>query len=178
MVSQCTKFEVSRFTRYEAMNGSAKCRKWASLGQLGNTQGHRQCHHSIELIRLAIRLQQKPCVYLVPFSRYIAVICRTSPILTHPTCIWRPRRGRTRSNLAEICRFEILESLCGVVCVILRLAILVELRIVADRQTDGQAHGQYCGCIASRGITYLEKSTRRIRPIRPPRKLVKNSFKC
>jgi len=27
-VSQCTKFEVSRFTRYEAMNGSAKCRKW------------------------------------------------------------------------------------------------------------------------------------------------------
>jgi len=27
MVSQCTKFEVSRFTLYEAMNGSAKCRK-------------------------------------------------------------------------------------------------------------------------------------------------------
>ena len=25
MVSQCTKFEVSRFTRYEAMNGGAKC---------------------------------------------------------------------------------------------------------------------------------------------------------
>jgi len=48
MVSQCTKFEVSRFTRYDAMNGSAKCRKWGSLGQLGGTQGHRQCHHSIE----------------------------------------------------------------------------------------------------------------------------------
>jgi len=28
MVSQCTKYEVSRFTRYEAMNGDAKCRKW------------------------------------------------------------------------------------------------------------------------------------------------------
>jgi len=27
MVSQCTKFEVSRFTRYEAVNGGAKCRK-------------------------------------------------------------------------------------------------------------------------------------------------------
>jgi len=25
MVSQCTKLEVSRFTRYEAMNGGAKC---------------------------------------------------------------------------------------------------------------------------------------------------------
>jgi len=32
MVSQCTKFEVSRFTRYEAMNGGAKCRKWGGLG--------------------------------------------------------------------------------------------------------------------------------------------------
>ena len=42
MVSQCTKFEVSRFTRYDAMNGGAKCRKWGSLGQLGGTQGHRR----------------------------------------------------------------------------------------------------------------------------------------
>jgi len=32
MVSQCTKFEVSRFTRYEAANGGAKCRKWGGLG--------------------------------------------------------------------------------------------------------------------------------------------------
>jgi len=40
---------------------------------------------------------------------------------------------------------------CGVVCVILRLA--VELRLVTDRQTDGrtQGHGYYRGCIASRG---------------------------
>jgi len=35
MVSQCTKYKVSRFTRYEAMNGGAKCRKWGGLGQLG-----------------------------------------------------------------------------------------------------------------------------------------------
>ena len=45
MVSQCTKFEVSRFTRYDAMIGGAKCTNWGSLGQLGVTQGHRQCHH-------------------------------------------------------------------------------------------------------------------------------------
>jgi len=32
MVSQCTKFELSRFTRYEAVNGGAKCRKWGGLG--------------------------------------------------------------------------------------------------------------------------------------------------
>jgi len=42
-------------TRYDAMNGGAKCRKWGSLGQLGGTQGHRQCHHSIKRIRLPIR---------------------------------------------------------------------------------------------------------------------------
>jgi len=34
MVSQCIKFEVSRFTRYEAVNGGAKCRKWGGLGVL------------------------------------------------------------------------------------------------------------------------------------------------
>jgi len=28
MVSQCTKYEVSRFTRYEAVNSGVKCRKW------------------------------------------------------------------------------------------------------------------------------------------------------
>jgi len=28
MVSRCTKYKVSRFTRYEAVNGGAKCRKW------------------------------------------------------------------------------------------------------------------------------------------------------
>jgi len=30
---------------------------------------------------------------------------------------------------------------CGVVCVILRLAVLVELRLVTDRRTDGQTQG-------------------------------------
>ena len=56
MVSQCTKYEVFGFTGYEAVNGGAKCRKWGGLGWLGGTQGHGQCHHSIERIRLPIRL--------------------------------------------------------------------------------------------------------------------------
>ena len=54
MANQCTKFEVSRFTRCEAMNGGAKCTNWDSLGNLGVTQGHRQCHLSRERIRLPI----------------------------------------------------------------------------------------------------------------------------
>jgi len=34
MVSQYTKFEVSRFTRYEATNG--ECRKWGVWGGYGS----------------------------------------------------------------------------------------------------------------------------------------------
>jgi len=56
MESQRTKFEVSRFTRYEAMNGGAKCRKWRGLEWLGGIRGHGQCHHTVERIRLPIRL--------------------------------------------------------------------------------------------------------------------------
>ena len=56
IVNQHTKFEVSRFTCYEAMNGGAKCRKWGDLGWLGGIQGHGQRHHSIERIRLPVRL--------------------------------------------------------------------------------------------------------------------------
>jgi len=34
VVTQYTKFKVPRFTRCEAMNGGAKCRKWGGLGWL------------------------------------------------------------------------------------------------------------------------------------------------
>jgi len=34
---------------------------------------------------------------------------------------------------------------CGVVNVIIRLAVLVQLRLVTDRQTDGQTDGQTQG---------------------------------
>ena len=66
------------------------------------------------------------------------VFCRKSPILAYPTCIWRPRfapvnfRGdlwRRKTRLPGLS--------CGVVCVILRLAVLVEHRLVTDRDIDG-----------------------------------------
>ena len=118
LVNQCTKFEVSRFTRYGAMNGSAKFRKWCGLRWLGGTQGHGQCHpvdraHTTSYSTLIGTM----CLFL-PFSRYSRVICRrslifsrNSLILTHPTCIWHSRRGWPRSNFAEIFGFRKLESL-------------------------------------------------------------------
>jgi len=51
-----TKFEVSNYTHNEDMRSAAKCTNWGSLRHLGVTQGHRQCHRSIERIRLPIRL--------------------------------------------------------------------------------------------------------------------------
>jgi len=42
-VNICTKFKVPACSRYEDMNGDAKCKKnWGSLGQLEVTQGHPQ----------------------------------------------------------------------------------------------------------------------------------------
>ena len=53
MVSQCTKYKVSRFTRYVAMNGGAKCRKWGGLGQLEVTQGHVSNFYIVDLENFA-----------------------------------------------------------------------------------------------------------------------------
>jgi len=56
MVNPSTKFEVPIFTRYGNMKGVAECRKWGGLGWLGVTQAYQKRHHSIESIRLPIRL--------------------------------------------------------------------------------------------------------------------------
>ena len=63
------------------------------------------------------------------------VICRKSLILTHPTCIWRPRRGEFGGDLwNQKTRFPGLSL--SVVCMILCLAVFTQYRLVADRQTD------------------------------------------
>jgi len=40
MVNQCIKFEVSRSTGYEAMNGSVKCSKMQKTGWFGVVREH------------------------------------------------------------------------------------------------------------------------------------------
>jgi len=71
VVSQCTEYEVSRFTRYEAVNGGAKCRKWGGLGVF---KGHSRSWamppfdraHTTSYSTLIETIH----VYLLPFSRY------------------------------------------------------------------------------------------------------------
>jgi len=45
MINLCAKFKVPACSRYEGMNGGAKCTYWGSLGQLGVTRGHLQSYH-------------------------------------------------------------------------------------------------------------------------------------
>jgi len=60
-------------------------------------------------------------------------------MLTHPTCIWRPRRGVTpvefRGDLWHQ-KTRVPGVSCSIVCVILRFAVLVKLRLVTDTDTD------------------------------------------
>ena len=78
-------------------------------------------------------------------------ICRTSLILTDPAAFSAPAGG----NLSGIPLRSLASKnwssrlLCDFVCVILYLAVLVEHRLVTDRQT--QTLGIYRASIASRG---------------------------
>jgi len=110
MVSQCFKVEVSWFTRYEAMNGGGECRKW---GWFGAIRGHSRSWAMLPFGRAHTTFYSTliETMYLSFTVFDIFVICRKSPILTHPTCIWRPRMGWSRSNFAEIFCIRKLESL-------------------------------------------------------------------
>jgi len=137
LADPCTKFEVSRFTHYEAMNGGAKCRKWGGLGQLGGTQGHGQRHHLIERIWLPTFYStcNRNHVFILYLFRDITGYLSKVADFDPPTCMWRPHRGWPRSNFTDLWRQKtrVPGISCGVVCVILRLAILVEHRLVTDK---------------------------------------------
>ena len=137
MESQCTKFEVSRFTRYETMNDGAKCRKWGGFGQLG---GHWRSSAMSPFDRAHTTsystVIETMCLSCTVFE-ILPVVCRKSPILTHLTCIWCPRvtpvefRGGLWQEKTRLPGLS-----CSVVRVNLRLAVLVEHRLVTDLRTD------------------------------------------
>ena len=135
MVNQCTKFEIFRFTRLECMNGGAKCRKWGGLREL-KVMGNATIRQSAYDFLFDFN---RNCVSIFYRFRDIAGYLSKVANFTYPTCIWRLRRGLPRSNFAEIFGVRKLESLGYPVvffCMIPHLAVLVEHRLVTDRQTD------------------------------------------
>jgi len=134
MVNLYTKLEVSMCVHYDMKSGR-KCTNWDSLGRSGVTQGHRQCHHSIERIQRAIQLWYKQSIYLVPFSRYSQLFVEIRRFWPTPPAFGTAVGGRILlRSLRQKTRFPGLS--CGVVCVILCLAVLVEHRLVTDTDSE------------------------------------------
>jgi len=66
-------------------------------------------------------------------------VCRNSPILTQPTHL-SPPLAVTPVEF-RFRKLRVPGLWCGFVCVILCLAVLVEHRLVTDRQTQTDRHG-------------------------------------
>ena len=136
MVSQCTKYEVSRFTRYEAVNGDAKCRKWGGQGAL-KVNGNVTIRQSAYDFLFDFNRNHAPTLYrLRDIASYLSKVAVFDPPHLHSA----PSQGVTpvkfRGDLWHQ-KTRVFEVSCVVVCVILRLAVLVELLLV----TDGHRHG-------------------------------------
>ena len=116
---------------------SYKCRKWGGLGWLGVTQGHHQCHLSIEHIYdflFIFNRNYAPVLYrfrdtlsyLLKFANFsLPHLHLASP--AEGDCVRISKRFLASEN----------ESLSwGVICIILHLVVLVEHQLVTDTQTD------------------------------------------
>ena len=128
-----TKFEVSRCTRYEAMNGSAKLRKWGGLGSLkviGNVTIRYRAHTTsyIQYSTLTETMRLYYTVFFWDVASYLSKVADVKP----PTCIWRPRR------ISRLQKSAVPGLSCGVICAILCLAVFAQYRLVTDGQTNRQ----------------------------------------
>ena len=157
MINQCrprpTKFEVSRFTRCEAMNADAKCTNSGSWGRLWVTQGHRQCHHSIDTYDFIFDFNRNHASILYRFrdiAGYLSKVADFDPPHLHLA----PPQGvipvEFRGDLWYH-KTSLPELSCGIVYVILCLAVLVEHRLITDRHRRTQDNSIYRASIASRG---------------------------
>jgi len=85
--------------------------------------------------------------FLFDFNRnYVSIFYRFREIagyLSKVTCIWRPRKGRPRSNFAEICGFRKRQSLSYRDCCLCdpKLSLFCGTP-TCNRQTDGETDGQ------------------------------------
>jgi len=133
MINLHTKFKVSMFTYHKGVKGNAECRNGVVLG-LEVTQGHWQCHHSIKCI-------DSYASVLYPFrvmSSYLSKVANFILLHLHLA----PRCGWSRSPYLRLQKTRVSELSCGVVSVILRLAVLTQYRRVGDVQADGRTDGR------------------------------------
>jgi len=123
------------------MNGSAKCKK---MGWFGVVRWHSKSWAMPPFVREHTTsystLIETMCLSVTVFE-ILPVICRKSPILTHPTCIWPPRRGWPRSNFAENFGTRKLDSLSyRVFCLCDPMFSRFSRTPTCDRQTQTDGH--------------------------------------
>ena len=142
MVSQCTKFEVSKFTRYEAMNGGSTAENVVWFGAvMGHSRSSVMSTSFFDFNRNHASIQYR----FRDIAGYLWKVADFDPPHLHLV----PPQGVTpvefRGHLWHE-KTRVPGVSFGVVYVILR-----------ERQTDGQkdrrtqGRGYYRGCIASRG---------------------------
>ena len=127
------------------MRSGAKCTNWDILGPLEVTQGHRQRHHSIECTRLPQSHSNRFRDVASYFSK-VADFNQPRLHLVPPEFTLIEFRGDLWRQKTRVPGLS-----CGVVCLIPRLAVLVEHRLVTERHTQTQAHSLYRASISSRG---------------------------
>ena len=107
MVNQCTKFEVSRFTRYEAMNGGAKCRKCGGSGAL-KVMGNATIRYSAYDFQFDFHRNYVSIFYRFrDIAGYLTKVANFDPPQLHLV----PHMGWPRSNFVEIFGNRKLQSL-------------------------------------------------------------------
>jgi len=134
MINLHTKFEVSVFTHYEGIKGNAKCRNWGGLVELGSPK-----------VTGNVTIQYSAYDFLFDFNRNYA------PVLYHSQVISSYLSKLAYFNLYHlhlvpplgVTPFEVRQDLwrlktslpalsCGVISMILRLAVLTQYRRVID----------------------------------------------
>ena len=94
-----------------------------------------------------VDIRWSTCDFLIDFHRNYTHIfyrfrviasCRKSPILTYSACIWQLRWGCGIGFCRHFQhqRTRVPELSCDVVCVMIRLAVSIEHRLVTDGRTD------------------------------------------
>ena len=130
--------------------------KMGWFGQLGVTQGQPQCRHRQSAYDFLFDFNRNHASIFYRFRDTTAYLLKVADF-DPPHLHLAPPQGLTpvefRGDLWHQ-KTRVPGLSCGVVCVILRLAVLVEHRLVTDRRT--QAHGQYCRCIALCGKNSLD----------------------
>jgi len=155
MVYLCTKFEDSTFSFSKDMKKDPKRKNWGQFRVMGVTHGHWE---SVYDFVFAFYRNYASIWYHV--SRYSELFCRKSQIFPSPRVHLAPCWG----NHIEISPSSTVSEnyspwqLRGVVCVILHLAVLIELRLVTDGRRDRRTARDtgpsvYRASIASRGKT-------------------------